>query len=605
MENKTAPADSTHLLSDKIVRTPLYFRTERDPLFGWYHAPKERDSETTGMVICSPIGYEYISGHRAIRHLADRFAHDGIPTIRFDYQGTGDSAGTDEEPDRLSAWLESTRAAIRTLKEVSGCTRVGLIGVRIGSIMASLIAEESDLACLILWAPCVMGRHYIREMQLLEQRDESDSTDRDRGIESAGFVLTDQTVKDLLKIKLTTLTPQKTNILIVARDDLKDNFKLREHWQSQGLDVDYTRMSGYIDFLSAPHKTVIPVSTIRNISRWIKENSTHSHSACCTLATRSTETTYTDNITLKSPAAIRERIIRFGENNALFGIISEPINSNLSDIRPTIILLNSGAVHHVGTNRFYVMLARHLAQNNFTTLRMDIAGLGDSFIDEIEQENALYGLGISNNVDSAMTHLKEGEGKKSFVVAGLCFGSYASFHTALKSSHCEIAECIIINPLTFYWKEGMSLDDQGLAKDLSLFKSYQRSMLKTDKWLKLIRGEVDMKGFIRSAMASINSKLQSKHPSLSHDKTEGIGDQDLSTDLEKIVASDIHISFIIADRDPGYELLMIHAKKQVNRLIKQGQLSIDIIKNASHTFPLSSARQRAITKITGNLLSRY
>ncbi len=591
-----------HSPSGSVVRTPLYFRTEEEPLFGWYHAPAKVDVSTTGMVICPPIGYEYMSGHRAMRHLADGFASEGIPTMRFDYHGTGDSAGIDEDPDRVTSWLESIREAVKKLKDVSGCTHVGLIGVRIGATLAALIAEEVALSCLILWAPCINGRHYVREMKFLQQNDDSCTSD---DIESAGFVLSAQTVKDLSSIKLTKRVPKATKILIVARDDLQDDFTLLECWKEQGLSVSYLRMNGFSDFLTSPHKTKIPQLTIAEIIAWIKNNVDTSIvkstdcSAVFTISVTVPGRSYLFNQEKTQAGAIRERIVMFGPENTLFGILSEPTDSSAARDRPTVLLLNSGAVHHAGTNRFYVLLARHLAQQGISVFRMDIGGLGDSVTDDLGQENILYHSGFTQSVDDAMTHLRERDGRRTFIVAGLCFGSYASFHSALELSSPSIVECIIINPLVFYWREGMSLDEPGLAQDLSTFKSYQRSMWKRDRWIKLIRGGVNLRELTNVYRKSLFSALWSRMKHLLPESTT------LSADLKKMVESGTHLSFVIADRDPGYELLMLDAKKSVRNLSHQGKLSIDIIESSTHTFPLRRSRHSAIEKISDNLIQRY
>jgi len=40
--------------------------------------------------------------HRTYRHLADRLTARGLPTLRFDYDGTGDSAGESDDPILVS-----------------------------------------------------------------------------------------------------------------------------------------------------------------------------------------------------------------------------------------------------------------------------------------------------------------------------------------------------------------------------------------------------------------------------------------------------------------------------------------------------------------------
>ena len=98
--------------SETVLRTPLYFGPDSDSLFGWYHQPKIATQSPTGLLICPPIGHEYVHSHRSLRHLADHLATAGFPTFRFDYHGSGDSGGLNQDPDRVGARrAESRRVA--------------------------------------------------------------------------------------------------------------------------------------------------------------------------------------------------------------------------------------------------------------------------------------------------------------------------------------------------------------------------------------------------------------------------------------------------------------------------------------------------------------
>ena len=89
---------------------PLFFGPEARPLFGWLHrAPAP---SRLGLVICPPFGYEAICTHRVLRHFAEAAAAAGVPALRFDYDGAGDSAGDDRDPVRLSAWVASVGRAV-------------------------------------------------------------------------------------------------------------------------------------------------------------------------------------------------------------------------------------------------------------------------------------------------------------------------------------------------------------------------------------------------------------------------------------------------------------------------------------------------------------
>lgn len=124
---------------------------------------------------------------------------------------------------------------------------------------------------------------------------------------------------------------------------------------------------------------------------------------------------------------MRERAIRFGTNNALVGVLTEPAPGAAAE-QPAIVFLNSGILHHVGASRLYVRLARRLAGQGFLCLRFDLSGIGDS-----EPRRDALGPVESALRDGAdaMEYLAESHGARTFLLAGLCSGSDMAFHLAL------------------------------------------------------------------------------------------------------------------------------------------------------------------------------
>jgi esterase/lipase len=226
-----APSSAT------VERTPTYFGAETDALFGWLHRPKLVAQRQTGLLICPPIGHEYVHSHRPLRHLADHLAAAGFATLRFDYHGSGDSGGLNQDPGRVSAWLDSIRQAITALKTQSGCTDIGLLGVRMGATFASIIAAEQDVQQLVVWEPCVQGRRFVRELKALHMTASAApaaSAAANQDIESAGFVITRETAEDLGKLNLKDITPRTTHVFIGERDDAVDDYSLRDAWLENG-----------------------------------------------------------------------------------------------------------------------------------------------------------------------------------------------------------------------------------------------------------------------------------------------------------------------------------------------------------------------------------
>src|SRR6202011_2523644 len=116
----------------------------------------------------------------------------------------------------------------------------------------------------------------------------------------------------------------------------------------------------------------------------------------------------------------------------------------------------AGAVHHVGPNRLYVALARHLARLGHIVLRMDIAGIGDSPASAGEPDNVVYSSHALRDVSKAIEYLQRHWGAHELRAVGLCSGAYHALKAGV--ARLPLTGVVIINPLTFFWKKDMSLE---------------------------------------------------------------------------------------------------------------------------------------------------
>ena len=78
----------------KPTREPFFHQGDAGQLLGVYHNPGNEGMARIAVVICAPIGDEYFEYHRTMVLFADMLANAGIPCVRFDYSGCGDSEGS-------------------------------------------------------------------------------------------------------------------------------------------------------------------------------------------------------------------------------------------------------------------------------------------------------------------------------------------------------------------------------------------------------------------------------------------------------------------------------------------------------------------------------
>lgn len=142
----------------------FYFGSSDRPLFGVYHPPAERPVRRAGVLICNALGREYLRTHRTLRQLAIRLTEAGYHVLRFDYSGTGDSAGRGGDAT-LRRWEEDADLAADELEAIGGVRRIRVVGVRLGgAVAATLAADRSDVDDLALWDPVVRGDRYLAEV---------------------------------------------------------------------------------------------------------------------------------------------------------------------------------------------------------------------------------------------------------------------------------------------------------------------------------------------------------------------------------------------------------------------------------------------------------
>jgi acyl carrier protein/pimeloyl-ACP methyl ester carboxylesterase len=131
-------------------------------LFGVLHGPG--GSPDVATLICAPIGHEYIRAHFVLQRLARRLAADGVPVLRFDYYGCGDSLGESNEAT-CARWQSDIADAFAELQLRTRARRIAAVGVRLGATLLSRAASRLDLSHVVFWDPVQSGAQHLAELR--------------------------------------------------------------------------------------------------------------------------------------------------------------------------------------------------------------------------------------------------------------------------------------------------------------------------------------------------------------------------------------------------------------------------------------------------------
>lgn len=257
---------------------PFFMGSADRQIFACYHTPAE-PARDCGIVICYPAWQEYIRSHRACLQLAQRLARTGFPVLRFDYLGTGDSAGESGEVT-LDQWRANLRMAIAELRERSGVSSISLIGLRLGaSLAAEAAASSRDIASLVLWDPAVNGKRLLEETSAEHQEAlmrffnrPKDAVAEQRPSELLGFAIGSTLYEQIESIDLLTMRRSPAaDILVVESHTAEPAQQLTTMLAGLGARASYQHVECFKLWTESVDKGLVPLPVLSAIVDWVSE----------------------------------------------------------------------------------------------------------------------------------------------------------------------------------------------------------------------------------------------------------------------------------------------------------------------------------------------
>ncbi len=582
----------------------LYFSSDSNRLFGWLHRPVSNSTADIGLVLCNPFGYESICAHRTVRAFAEAAASIGVPALRFDYAGTGDSSDIDSDANQIDVWSRDVVSAVSELQKRTGVAKVYLLGFRLGALLATLATSRcNNLGGLLVIAPIISGRRLLRELRTarlaagLRATDAVDSPSSTQvtgpgtgSLEFTGFSLSAASISALSQIDLEDSgSPAVSRMLIVDRNDLPVASKWGQRLATLGMNVEYIGLPDFVEIIMRQAETaLIPHAMIAATCNWLQQQVSEEQrgsrprpQSCHRLS----ETPEVLSLPASEPlSSLTERPVSVSTSPFLFGIVTEPRSGEMR--RRAVILLNGGGVNHMGIFRIWVSFSRLWAQRGYVVMRLDLAGIGDSDTRPGRPDNEAFPPAALDDIRRAIEFMGDRYGIRDITLAGICSGAYHALRAA--AAGLPVSRILMVNPQNFFWREGMTVEDMEQLTEAVLNPGgYRKRLLSIADWKRLITGQVQIwkipRALINRALMVFQSRLRNMARRL------GVRlPRDLGSELEQIVGRGVRVVMVFARGEPGIDLLRIQAGTSIRRL--GDRVHIHIVDGADHDFSQSGPR---------------
>jgi pimeloyl-ACP methyl ester carboxylesterase len=539
------------------VGEQVYLGAADRPWAAWHYAVA---GAATALVIVPPFGFEAVNAHRGLRAFAIRAAKAGIDAWRIDLDGTGDSAGDDRDPDRVTAWCASIAAAIDAAR-AEGATRIVLAGVRLGATLAvKVAADRDDIAGVIAIAPVVAGKKWLREMRALQGAlglpPPPAYVTLPEGDDALGFWIAPATRDAITALDLEKAERSPRSVFVIDRDDLPASDKWLAALRAHGATVTHARLPGYVEMMLDAHKAEIPdaiiAAAIEQITAW----------GAGAAATPPANVPWPRVATLGD--IVEEPVTIAG----MAAVVSRPADQ----ARPgrALILLNAGAVRQVGPNRMYVAIARRCAAEGTLVVRADLTGLGDSPPIAGQPDRVVYTDSAAAEI-AALVAWCRAAGAKRIALSGLCSGGYYTLQRAVAGE--EVAAIVVINPGNPNVEVHQATEDA---------ERYGRSIRDLEKWKKLLKGGVDLRRLGRSVVSRVRDRSAGTIEQLARRIGRPLAG-DLGAQLAALLKRGVATTFIFCADEPELVRFREHVGPLMEKLERAG-LMVRVVEGPDHTF---------------------
>lgn len=250
----------------------LSYKSDGSGLFCCLHKSTSRSN--TGVLCVQPIFGEYIQHHRAFFELANHLAAVGMPCLRYDHYGTGDSAD-DLTAATVSRWCHDVESLAAELVDRTGVEQIVIVGARFGATLAlGSLPDIVRAIGLVLWEPVWDGSAFWGSLlrtheRVLGARPAPAANDRNSAQDVLGFEVPYRVWSEIQDFAPHVRVSADVDVLLIGSAEcLSLSIPLQDHERITTQVVNYP--CGWLDPDRGMYDVLVPHEVLTRISEWIR-----------------------------------------------------------------------------------------------------------------------------------------------------------------------------------------------------------------------------------------------------------------------------------------------------------------------------------------------
>ena len=172
-----------------------------------------------GVVLVPPLLHEHPRSRRFVAEVASQLAESGLPCLRFDFHGTGDSPGRGDEVD-FASMAGDLKVATAALRSLTGVEQVVLLAWRGAALLAQPWLQQGRQGDrVVLWEPIMDGGGWLRDLQRNDAQERASRPRPRPGVprtnlqddgQLMGFAASPRLRQDLAEARVVQADPSQT-----------------------------------------------------------------------------------------------------------------------------------------------------------------------------------------------------------------------------------------------------------------------------------------------------------------------------------------------------------------------------------------------------------